>query len=115
MKKKYKLLKDTPYDEAGTELFDYGENYGYASLNSYVVDGKSYPAEVVENTPEWFAANEGTECEHEVKGQDCGCREPKKIEKPDDLDHSMTDFYDVLDNRELIIMIIDQLNKDYDR
>ena len=36
----------------------------------------------------------------------------KKIEKPPILDHSMTDFYDVLDNRELIIMIIDQLNKE---
>jgi len=35
-----------------------------------------------------------------------------KCEKPEKLEHSFTDFYDVLDNRELIIMIIDQLNKE---
>ena len=38
--------------------------------------------------------------------------ESKKIEKPPILDHSMTDFYDVLDNRELMIKIINHLNKD---
>ena len=116
MKKKYKLLKDTPYDEAGTELFDYGENYGYASLNSYVVDGKSYPAEVVENTPEWFAANEGTECEHEAKGQDCGCREPKKIEKlKTEYREGIPGAFDMPNSIDLINKmneIIDQLNKE---
>jgi len=36
---------------------------------------------------------------------------PKKIEKPPILNHSLTDFYDVLDNRELIIEIINYINK----
>ena len=52
-------------------------------------------------------ANEGTECEHEAKGQDCGCREPKKIERLEE--------YDLLNFENLgfkINEIIDHLNKE---
>lgn len=57
---KYRLLKATPWDSAGAELYKYGNGYGYASRNSHVVDGRSYPEEVVENTPEWFEKIEPT-------------------------------------------------------